>query len=389
MDQGGQLMTEGHRAAIDFSLEKAGDATDEWVLSLVGELRLENVQRFREEVPLLLSSVSALSLLVDLNGLVYLDSAGALALAEMEELVRDKIPSIQWRGGDRKVCGIMNLVNREALTTPPIRGEEMDTPVLVRIGEAAMKLIGDFADIMTFLGELLTALVYVLRHPGSVRWGDVLYYMKKAGEEALPIVGLISLLIGLIMAFMSSLQLKQFGANIFVASLVGIAVVKELGPMMTAIIVAGRSGSAFAAEIGTMKVNEEVDALITMGFEPVRFLAVPKVLASLFVVPLLTLYAMLFGIVGGLFVGVLGLDLTFYTYVQQTMDSIDLFDIFTSLIKSAVFALLISGIGCQRGFKVFGGAEAVGESATSAVVSAIFLIIVADSAFAVLLHYIQ
>jgi phospholipid/cholesterol/gamma-HCH transport system permease protein len=168
---------------------------------------------------------------------------------------------------------------------------------------------------------------------------------------------------------------------------VGIAVVKELAPMMTAIIVAGRSGSAFAAEIGTMMVNEEVDALATMGFDPVQFLAIPKIVAAIIVVPLLTLYAMLFGIMGGLLVGIIGLDLTFYTYIQETMKSIEIFDVYSSLVKSIVFAFLIAGIGCQRGFQVFGGAESVGESTTSAVVSAIFLIIVADSAFAIVLHY--
>ena len=204
-----------------------------------------------------------------------------------------------------------------------------------------------------------------------------------------PLLRLISILIGLIMAFMSSLQLKQFGANIYVASLVAVALVKELGPIMTAILIAGRSGSAFAAEIGTMMVNEEVDALTTMGFDPNRFLVIPKVLASVVIVPILTVYADLLGILGGLIVGVTGLDLTFYSYVKQTMDSIKVFDIGSSLIKSLCFALLISGVVCHRGFQVRGGAEAVGEAATSAVVSAIFLIILCDSAFAIMLHYIR
>jgi phospholipid/cholesterol/gamma-HCH transport system permease protein len=197
------------------------------------------------------------------------------------------------------------------------------------------------------------------------------------------------MLVGVVMAFMSALQLKQFGADIYVASLVGIAIVKELGPMMTAIIVAGRSGSAFAAEIGTMMVNLEVDALVTMGFNPVRVLAFPKALAAMLVVPLLTMYSFIFGIGGGMLVGVLGLDLTVYTYMQQTLKAITMFDVVSSLVKSAVFAILIAGIGCQRGFQARGGAEAVGSMATSAVVSAIFLVIVADSAFAVVLHYIR
>jgi phospholipid/cholesterol/gamma-HCH transport system permease protein len=174
-----------------------------------------------------------------------------------------------------------------------------------------------------------------------------------------------------------------------VASLVAVAMVRELGPIMTAIIVAGRSGSAFAAEIGTMIVNDEVNALVTMGFDPTRFLAVPKVLAAILVVPILTLYADVFAILGGLIVGITGLDLTVYTYIQQTQQSIRFFDIVSSLIKALVFALLVAGIGCQRGFQVRGGPESVGASTTSAVVSAIFLIIVADSAFAVILHYVD
>ncbi len=195
-------------------------------------------------------------------------------------------------------------------------------------------------------------------------------------------------MLGLIIAFMSSIQLKQFGANIYVASLLAIAMVRELGPIMTAILVAGRSGSAFAAEIGTMKVNEEVDALTVMGLEPMTFLAVPKVLASLVVVPLLTVYADLVGILGGLLVGVLLLDLTVFSYINETRSVLTLFDFTTSFIKSMVFAFLIAGIGCQRGFQVRGGAAAVGAATTSAVVAAIFLIILVDSIFAIVLTYI-
>jgi phospholipid/cholesterol/gamma-HCH transport system permease protein len=213
--------------------------------------------------------------------------------------------------------------------------------------------------------------------------------MKKVGVDGLPIVALISFLLGLIMAFMSALQLKQFGANIYVASLVAVAMVRELGPIITAIIVAGRSGSAFAAEIGTMKVNEEVDALITMGFSPTRFLTIPKLLAAIFVVPILTGFSSFFAVIGGMIVGVLGLGLTIFTYVQQTMNAIEMFDVISGLIKSVVFAAFIAAIGCQRGFKVRGGAQAVGNATTSAVVSGIFLIVVIDSTFAIILHYIE
>jgi phospholipid/cholesterol/gamma-HCH transport system permease protein len=211
--------------------------------------------------------------------------------------------------------------------------------------------------------------------------------MKKVGVDALPIVGLISFLMGLIMAFMSSVQLQQFGANIYVASLVGLAMVRELGPIMTAIIVAGRSGSAFAAEIGTMKISDEVDALFTMGFDPTRFLVVPKIVASVITVPILTLFSNLFAIIGGLIVGVFMLDLTANAYVAQTLKTLSIFDVFWGFLKAGVFALLIAGIGCLRGFQVRGGAAEVGQATTSAVVSSIFLIILADAVFAVILRY--
>jgi phospholipid/cholesterol/gamma-HCH transport system permease protein len=247
----------------------------------------------------------------------------------------------------------------------------------------------DFKQMVAFLGDFSIAAGRAIKKPRMVRWPDVALYMEKVGVDGLPIVGLISFLLGLIIAFMSSLQLASFGANIFVASLVAVAMVRELGPIMTAVLIAGRSGSSFAAEIGTMKVNEEVDALEVMGYNPTAFLAIPKVLASLIVIPLLTLYADLLAITGGMMVGVLGLDLSVYSYVQQTIKSLDVSDVTSGLLKSMFFAVIIAGVGCQRGFTVRGGAQAVGTATTSAVVTAMFLIIVTDSIFAIVLHYMK
>jgi len=241
--------------------------------------------------------------------------------------------------------------------------------------------------VVSFLGDLLAAAARAAAHPRLIRMSEVLFYMEQVGVNGLFIVGLISFLLGLIMAFMSFLQLQSFGANIYVANLVALAMVKELGPIMTAVLVAGRSGSAFAAEIGTMRVNEEVDALVVMGYDPLVFLALPKVIAAVLMVPLLTIFADLLAIIGGLVVGVTGMGLTAQAYVNQTLNSINPNDIITSMVKSAVFAFLIAGIGCQRGFMVRGGAQAVGQATTSAVVAAMFLIIVADSIFAIVLHY--
>jgi phospholipid/cholesterol/gamma-HCH transport system permease protein len=370
-------------------IEVRGEKGQRLTIAISGRLALDNLQVFDSEVQKLLQKMIPAALTVDLAGLDFLDSAGALALIELENQARTRSITYELVNPSDKARGIMALIDPKALTISPLITDRKTGNFLERVGDETLAILGDFKRVLIFLGELLRALTYALFHPRSVRWDDVLSYMKRAGVDGLPIVGLISLLLGLILAFMSSLQLKQFGANIYVASLLAIAIVKELGPIMTAILVAGRSGSAFAAEIGTMMVNEEVDALTTMGFTPVRFLAVPKVLAAMIVVPLLTLYADFFGIIGGLIVGVMGLDLTVYTYLKATQQSLSLLDIITSLIKSGVFAVLIAGIGCQRGFEVRGGAEAVGSATTSAVVAAIFLIIVTDSAFALVFQYLH
>jgi phospholipid/cholesterol/gamma-HCH transport system permease protein len=371
------------------TIEVRGEKGQRLVLAVSGRLALDNLHVFNSEVQDSLQKMVPAALTVDLAKVDFLDSAGALALIELENQARSRSMTFELVNLTGKARGILGLIDPKTLTVPPLITDRKTGNILERIGDGTLAVLNDFKQVLIFLGELLGALTHALIHPRQVRWEDVLTYMKRAGVDGLPIVGLISLLLGLILAFMSSIQLKQFGANIYVASLLAIAIVKELGPIMTAILVAGRSGSAFAAEIGTMMVNEEVDALTTMGFSPVRFLAVPKVLAAMIVVPLLTLYADFFGILGGVIVGVMGLDLTVYTYLKETQRSLSLLDIITSLIKSGVFAVLIAGIGCQRGFEVRGGAEAVGSATTSAVVAAIFLIIVTDSAFALVFQYLH
>ena len=365
------------------------NGTGDITLVLAGKL---DIARFGVLSPLiqdLFASYKPLKLDVDMTGIDYIDSSGALFIVKLEgEALARSIP-FTIRGLSKEKMGILGLIDRQALAAPSLAPKERTLNIVEQLGNATLEAVQDIYDIISFSGELIYELVHSAAHIRKLRWGDVVSYMKKVGVDGLPIVGLISFLLGLIMAFMSSLQLKQFGANIYVASLVAVAMIRELGPIMTAIIVAGRSGSAFAAEIGTMKVNEEVDALATMGFSPIRFLAIPKVIASLVTVPVLTIFASVFAIMGGLIVGVVGLNLTIFTYVQQTMKAIAIFDVVSGIVKSVVFAMAISAVGCQRGFKVRGGAEAVGNATTSAVVTSIFLIIVIDSTFAIILHYIH
>jgi len=367
----------------------------EWVpgggntLYLSGRLSVENLDDMLLFVEDFFRGRKPSEITIDLKDITYMDSAGAIFLLELEQRAqRDSVP-ISIVNVSNKIRGILNLVDRESLKDTNILTEKRDSSLVEQIGIASINFLNDVRNVVSFTGTIIIKAISSIFHLNRVRWGDVLTYMLKTGVKGLPIVGLISFLLGLIIAFMSSLQLKQFGANMFVPSLVSIAMIKELGPIMTAIIVAGRSGSAFAAEIGTMKVNEEVDALIVMGFDPIKFLAIPKVFAAIVMVPFLTIFADFFAIIGGLVVGVLGLDLTIHTYVQQTMKAMKIFDIVTSLIKAIVFAVLIAGIGCQRGFEVRNNAEEVGSATTSAVVSSLFIIIVVDSIFAIVLSYLK
>jgi phospholipid/cholesterol/gamma-HCH transport system permease protein len=240
---------------------------------------------------------------------------------------------------------------------------------------------------VAFIGEATAALVHAARHPRQVRWRDALDIAQEAGANALPIVMLIAFLMGVILAYQSAVAMRQFGAEIFVANLVALSLFRELGPLMTAIILAGRSGAAFAAEIGTMKVNEEINALTTMGLDPVRFLVVTRVLAAVAVMPLLTIVADLVGLVGGAIV-MLTFDVPLVTYFNQVTNAISLGDFLGGLFKATVFGFLVAGVGCLRGLETRSGAAAVGVSTTRAVVSAIILVVMADGLFAVMYFHL-
>ncbi|MFA5284524.1 MAG: MlaE family lipid ABC transporter permease subunit [Smithellaceae bacterium] len=358
-------------------------------VDLSGEFGLKNLTAFTGDIKREISSQKVQNIAIDFSKVCYLDSAAALAFVQIEKEAAAQKITCRLINLNAEAKGIFSVIHGDALTRLPFKSEKSHEGLIRQVGQASLFLARDFVNSVTFIGDLLSALAHTLRHPRSLRGKDVLFYVQRAGVDGLPIVAMIGALMGLIMAFMSYLQFKQFGANIYVPALVSFAMIKELGPIMTAILVAGRSGSAFAAEIGTMVVNEEVDALQTMGFDPIRFLAVPKVLACVIVVPILTIYADLAGILGGMTIGVTTLDLTVKTYITQSIKTIQVFDVVTSLIKAAVFAGLISTIGCQRGFQVRAGAQDVGKFTTSAVVAAIFLIVVADSIFAVMLYYIK
>ena len=382
-------MTEPTESLPGFSLEVEGKKGRAVRLGISGHISLDNLVQFRSQLESFLSSMNPASLCVDLAGVEFIDSAAALALMDLKAEAEAQSISCSFEQASEQTKGVIGLIEPEVITMAPLRSEEQAPDFFTQLGDATRLIMKDFYDLQSFLGELLFALAYCFRHPGSVRWMDVFFYMKRAGVDALPILSVMSLGTGAVIAFLSALQLKLVGATIFVAALIAVAVVQELGPLLTVILVSGRSSSAFAAEIGTMMVKEEVDALIAMGFDPMRFLAVPKVIATVVVLPLLTLYAMLFCVIGGFLVGVYMLDFTAYTYVNETMKNIMLFDLVAGQVKSVVFALVVASVGCQRGFQVRGGAEAVGTKTTSAVVTSLFLVVFIECVFAIVLHYIR
>jgi phospholipid/cholesterol/gamma-HCH transport system permease protein len=269
---------------------------------------------------------------------------------------------------------------------PVRRKKQKPEGTLSQIGRGTLDLVLEVKLVLGFFGDTVLAALGLLKEPKTGNWKEVLPTMERSGADAIPIVMLINFLVGFVMAFQGANQLKQFGANIYVADLVGLSVTRELGPLMTAIILCGRSGAAFAAELGSMKVSEEIDALRTMGFGATRYLVLPRAVALMLVLPLLTLIGDFVGILGGMTVGLSSLGLTVAGYVNETQKALSMWDVFSGLVKSVVFALAITLISCQQGFATTGGAEGVGRRTTSSVVSILFSLIVIDAAFTAFFH---
>jgi phospholipid/cholesterol/gamma-HCH transport system permease protein len=271
----------------------------------------------------------------------------------------------------------------ESLEAPPPRRS-----FLGELGVGVISMAGDLRQQVTFLGATLLAAAAALRHPRTLRWPEVLVVVEKAGVNAVPIVSLISLLTGVIIAYEVAQPLSMFGAKAFTADIIGIVMVREFSPIFTAIVLAGRSGSAFAAEIGTMKVNEELDALTTMGLEPMRFLLVQRVLAGTLLMPALTAFSMLAGVFGGVVV-MMGMGFALDQIWSHLSSSVHVGDVLVGTLKAIAFGAIVSGLGCLRGIQTKEGPSAVGDSATRAVVAGILMIIVVDAVFAVLTNVLQ
>jgi phospholipid/cholesterol/gamma-HCH transport system permease protein len=273
-----------------------------------------------------------------------------------------------------------------SLKAPAARDHALD--FVTEVGLATRGALAQGRDFLGFIGECWIGTKRLIFGQMGFRWNDCLSEMQKCGAMALPIVSLISFLVGVTLAYSGAIVLRRFGGDIWVADLIGVAMTREMGAMMAGIVLAGRTGAAFAAEIGSMKANEEIDALTVLGISPVRFLVLPRVLAVGLMMPLLALYANCLGILGGMAVAYVALDIPPPAYWVEMLTIVDLSDITVGLIKSLVYGLIVGLAGCRRGLQSENNAAGVGKSATSAVVTAILFIIVADAVFAVLFHAI-
>jgi phospholipid/cholesterol/gamma-HCH transport system permease protein len=313
------------------------------------------------------------------------DSSILTFLARVSDLCRQRHVSVDPSGlpaGVRRLLALAEAVPEREGARKAVR----KAPVLERIGTGAIGVADSVTAMFAFLGDMTVTFVRLFRMKARYRASDLWLLIQECGAQALPIVTLVTFLVGVILAFVGAVQLKQFGAQIYVANLVGIAMTRELGAMMTAILMAGRTGAAFAAQLGTMKVTQEIDALTTAGFSPMEFLVLPRLMALVLMMPLLCLYADFMGIAGGAAIGVGTLHLSWTTYVQQTADAVTLTDTAGGVFKSSVYGVLVALAGCLRGLQSGNSSAAVGDAATSAVVTGIVAIIVACGIFSVVFY---
>jgi phospholipid/cholesterol/gamma-HCH transport system permease protein len=362
----------------EFRLRPQTDRT--LVVQLDGDWRFENHPPACELLVNALQSQTErpVRLLLQGDGLSDWDSALIIFLLGLQQHGKNTGLDIDYTPlpeGLQRLVGLATSVPKHRQPRRRILG----IPILTKIGNLSIELHQTWRDSLAFIGEASISFANLLRGKARFRRTDLVTLLEQCGAQALPIVTLISLLVGMILAFVGAVQLRLFGAEIFVANLVALGMAREMGAMMTGIIMAGRTGAAFAAQIGTMQVNEEIDALQTMGIPPIDFLVLPRILALVLMMPFLCIYADFMGILGGALVSVTMLDISFFEYFNQAREFVGLDHFFVGIVKASVFGVLVALAGCLRGIQCGRSASSVGFAATSAVVTSIVWIVVADA----------
>ena len=315
----------------------------------------------------------------DFSGVEEFDSAGVLLFIEYYDKLK-RNASVELVGYSESQKEMYDLLRSHMIEKVPAR----KTGFFEELGKSTMVALGDIRDLVTFLGHLSSTFFHALLHPKSIRIKEMVYHIHHSGFNALMIIGLTSFLVGMVIAYQGAVQLAKFGADIFIVDTVGISIVRELGPMITAIVIAGRSGSAYTAEIGAMKITEEIAAMRTMGFDPYNFLVLPRVFALIIALPLLIFFSDIMGIYGGMVASQMQLNISMSQFIDRLYEVLEVKHYILGMIKGPVFAFVIASIGCFRGFQVSDNTESLGLQTTASVVNSIFLVIAFDALFSVI-----
>lgn len=323
--------------------------------------------------------------LIDLSAIRSLDTTGAWLIRRTAGDLGERGAAVEVAGLSEELAGLLDRVGQKP-EPMDIEGPAVNKLVEIanRVGYASFEFCRSAANLTAFLGMLVVKTASAFLHPGRLRLRSLVYHMEQTGLNAMPIVGLLSFLIGVVLAYQGAIQLRQFGAEVFTVNLLGVSMLRVLGVLLTAIIIAGRSGSAFTAQIGTMKVNQEVDAMRTIGLDPTEVLVLPRLFALLITLPLLSFYAVIMGLVGGAIMCALVLDISFYQFINQLRGAITTNDLLVGIIQAPVFAFIIAMVGCYEGLQVSGSAESVGQQTTRSVVESIFIVIILTALFTII-----
>ncbi len=322
---------------------------------------------------------------VDGADITALDTGGACVLKRCLAELEDRDCAVELCNLSDRHRAVLALLGDVLEVAPPGPGR---VSFLGRVGQSAMAQLSEAYSLAAFIGEVCLVFLRIALQPTRLRWRSMFAHVETAGFDALPIIGLLSFLVGVVIAYQGGAQLRAYGANIFIVELITLTTVRELAPLLTAILVAGRTGSAFTAQLATMKVSEEVDALRAMGIDPIEILVIPRVLALIVALPLLTVFADAMGILGGMVMASTMLDVSMHEFAQRIPQAISLTSFMIGVGKAPVFAVVLAVVGCFQGLQASGGAETVGSRTTLSVVEGIFLVVVADAAFSVLFSWL-
>jgi len=356
-------------------------------LKCFGEWTLEGLKDVVEKLEKFSESCKNTSILWDVSNVELVDSAGMMLFIHNYDLLKSNNCLIEVVGAKSEHHEMFRTLRK--YTTVSSDSKPAAPNQFMRffryVGKNAEAFMLETMEFLAFVGEHFVSLIYSLLHPRSIRFGAIVKNIEEAGVRALPIVALTSFLIGVVIAYQGAVQLEKFGANIFIVDMIGISITRELAPLITAIVVAGRTGSSYTAQIGVMKITEEIDAMRIMGFDPHRFLVLPRIVALMIVLPLMIFFADIVGIAAGMFISHLHLNLSYTEFLHRLQNVLEIKHVWIGIIKGPFFAWLIASVGCYRGFQVSKNTESIGRYTTISVVNAIFLVIACDAIFSVLL----